>query len=198
MVIDNYDSFTYNLCQYLGNLGCQYVVYRNDDISLEDLERLQPRGLLISPGPGTPDDSGISLDVVRQLGPKIPLFGVCMGLQCIGQAYGGRIVRAPQGVMHGKTSPVYHTQEHQDSGLLAGLPSPFTACRYHSLVIDRDTFPGDELDITAWTEDGLVMAARHRKYPHLEGVQFHPESVITSNGMDIVQNFLKAIDRFWC
>ncbi|CAI7805497.1 unnamed protein product [Closterium sp. NIES-54] len=175
VVVDNYDSFTYNLCQYLGDLG----------------------GVLISPGPGTPDDSGISLDVVRRLGPTVPLFGVCMGLQCMGQAYGGRIVRAPGGVMHGKTSPVLHSMAESDSGLLAGLPSPFTACRYHSLVIEKDSFPEGELEVTAWTEDGLVMAVRHKKYTHVEGVQFHPESIITSNGKEIVANFLKTMDRYW-
>ncbi|CAI5489330.1 unnamed protein product, partial [Closterium sp. Naga37s-1] len=197
VVIDNYDSFTYNLCQYLGDLGCEHVVYRNDDITIDDLQKMDPRGVLISPGPGTPDDSGISLDVVRRLGPTVPLFGVCMGLQCMGQAYGGRIVRAPGGVMHGKTSPVLHSMADSDSGLLAGLPSPFTACRYHSLVIEKDTFPEDELEVTAWTEDGLVMAVRHKKYTHVEGVQFHPESIITSNGKEIVANFLKTMDRYW-
>ncbi|GJP43502.1 hypothetical protein CLOM_g2954 [Closterium sp. NIES-68] len=197
VVVDNYDSFTYNLCQYLGDLGCEHVVYRNDDITIEDLQKMDPRGVLISPGPGTPDDSGISLDVVRRLGPTVPLFGVCMGLQCMGQAYGGRIVRAPGGVMHGKTSPVLHTQQDSDTGLLAGLPSPFTACRYHSLVIEKETFPEGELEVTAWTEDGLVMAVRHKKYTHVEGVQFHPESIITSNGKAIVANFLKTMDRYW-
>ncbi|CAI5481058.1 unnamed protein product [Closterium sp. Yama58-4] len=197
VVVDNYDSFTYNLCQYLGDLGCEHVVYRNDDITIDDLQKMDPRGVLISPGPGTPDDSGISLDVVRRLGPTVPLFGVCMGLQCMGQAYGGRIVRAPGGVMHGKTSPVLHSMADSDSGLLAGLPSPFTACRYHSLVIDKDTFPEGELEVTAWTEDGLVMAVRHKKYTHVEGVQFHPESIITSNGKQIVANFLKTMDRYW-
>ncbi|CAI5477775.1 unnamed protein product [Closterium sp. Yama58-4] len=197
VVVDNYDSFTYNLCQYLGDLGCEHVVYRNDDITIDELQKMDPRGVLISPGPGTPDDSGISLDVVRRLGPTVPLFGVCMGLQCMGQAYGGRIVRAPGGVMHGKTSPVLHSMADSDSGLLAGLPSPFTACRYHSLVIDKDTFPENELEVTAWTEDGLVMAVRHKKYTHVEGVQFHPESIITSNGKEIVANFLKTMDRYW-
>ncbi|CAI5969801.1 unnamed protein product [Closterium sp. NIES-65] len=197
VVVDNYDSFTYNLCQYLGDLGCEHVVYRNDDITIDDLQKMDPRGVLISPGPGTPDDSGISLDVVRRLGPTVPLFGVCMGLQCMGQAYGGRIVRAPGGVMHGKTSPVLHSMADSDSGLLAGLPSPFTACRYHSLVIEKDTFPEGELEVTAWTEDGLVMAVRHKKYTHVEGVQFHPESIITTNGKEIVANFLKTMDRYW-
>ncbi|CAI5534723.1 unnamed protein product, partial [Closterium sp. Naga37s-1] len=197
VVVDNYDSFTYNLCQYLGDLGCEHVVYRNDDITIDDLQKMDPRGVLISPGPGTPDDSGISLDVVRRLGPTVPLFGVCMGLQCMGQAYGGRIVRAPGGVMHGKTSPVLHSMAESDLGLLAGLPSPFTACRYHSLVIEKETFPEDELEVTAWTEDGLVMAVRHKKYTHVEGVQFHPESIITSNGKEIVANFLKTMDRYW-
>ncbi|GAQ87227.1 anthranilate synthase beta subunit [Klebsormidium nitens] len=193
VVIDNYDSFTYNLCQYLGDLGCEHVVFRNDEISVPELREMAPRGLLISPGPGTPEDSGISLETVRELGPSVPLFGVCMGLQCIGQAFGGRIVRAPHGVMHGKTSPVYHNQTDQESGLLVGLSNPFTAARYHSLVIERETFPNDELEITAWTEDGLVMGARHRKYPHIEGVQFHPESIITQNGKQIVNNFISKL-----
>ncbi|CAI6010364.1 unnamed protein product, partial [Closterium sp. NIES-65] len=202
VVVDNYDSFTYNLCQYLGDLGCEHVVYRNDDITIDDLQK----GVLISPGPGTPDDSGISLDVVRRLGPTVPLFGVCMGLQCMGQAYGGRIVRAPGGVMHGRRHPCCIRWQTVTQGCWLDFPggttfnkspllpnshpstvSPFTACRYHSLVIEKDTFPEGELEVTAWTEDGLVMA----------GVQFHPESIITTNGKEIVANFLKTMDRYW-
>lgn len=193
VVVDNYDSFTYNLCQYLGDLGCEYVVFRNDEISVDDLEKMEPRGILISPGPGTPDDSGISLEVVRRLGPKFPLFGVCMGLQCMGQAYGGKIVRAPGGVMHGKTSEVFHNQIEGD-GLLGGLPSPFIACRYHSLVIERESFP-EGMEVTAWTADGLVMGVRHKKYRHVEGVQFHPESIITQNGKKIVANFVRGLEK---
>ncbi|KAH9533469.1 hypothetical protein CY35_18G054200 [Sphagnum magellanicum] len=194
IVIDNYDSFTYNLCQYLGDLGCKIEVYRNDDLTVEELRLKNPRGILISPGPGTPQDSGISLETVVKLGPSIPLFGVCMGLQCMGEAYGGKIVRAPKGVMHGKTSAVFY-DEKGEPGLLDGLPNPFTACRYHSLVIEEESFPSDQLEITAWTEDGLVMGVRHRIHKHIQGVQFHPESIRTENGMQIVGNFLKLLEK---
>ncbi|KAM1326512.1 hypothetical protein EV2_011265 [Malus domestica] len=194
IVIDNYDSFTYNLCQYMGELGCLFEVYRNDELSVDELKRKNPRGVLISPGPGAPQDSGISLQTVLELGPIVPLFGVCMGLQCIGEAFGGKIVRSPFGVMHGKSSPVYYNEKEEDS-LFSGLSNPFTAGRYHSLVIDKDSFPGEELEITAWTEDGLIMAARHKKYRHLQGVQFHPESIITSEGKTIVRNFIKSIEK---
>ncbi|XP_060210135.1 anthranilate synthase beta subunit 2, chloroplastic-like [Lycium barbarum] len=194
IVIDNYDSFTYNLCQYMGELGCNFEVYRNDELTVDELKEKNPRGILISPGPGAPQDSGISLQTVLELGPTVPLFGVCMGLQCIGEAFGGNIVRSPYGVMHGKSSPVYYNEGGED-GLFAGLSNPFTAGRYHSLVIDKDTFPKDALEITAWTEDGLVMAARHKVYKHIQGVQFHPESIITSEGKTIVRNFVKLIER---
>jgi anthranilate synthase component 2 len=193
VVIDNYDSFTYNLVQYLGDLGCEIEVYRNDEITVEELRAKKPRGILISPGPGTPQDSGISLQVVRELGPSVPLFGVCMGLQCMGEAFGVKIVRAPHGVMHGKTSPVFY-DEHGEPGLLDGLPNPFIACRYHSLVIEEDTFPADQLEVTARTEDGLVMGVRHRIHKHIQGVQFHPESIRTQNGMQIVGNFIKMLE----
>lgn len=192
IVVDNYDSFTYNLVQYLGSLGCPLEVYRNDELTIEELQMKDPSGILISPGPGTPQDSGISLETVIKLGPHIPLFGVCMGLQCMGEAFGGKIVRSPLGVMHGKKSLVYY-DEHEEDGLLAGLPNPFVAGRYHSLVIDRETFPSEELEVTAWTEDGLVMGVRHKKYRHVQGVQFHPESIITENGMKIIENFLKIL-----
>lgn len=194
IVIDNYDSFTYNLCQYMGELGCHFEVYRNDELTVEDLKRKKPRGVLISPGPGTPQDSGISLQTVLELGPTVPLFGVCMGLQCIGEAFGGKVVRSPYGVVHGKGSPVYYDEKGED-GLFSGLSNPFTAGRYHSLVIEKESFPSEELEVTAWTEDGLIMAARHRKYKHLQGVQFHPESIITSEGKIIVSNFIKMIER---
>lgn len=194
VVIDNYDSFTYNLCQYLGELGCKIEVYRNDELTVDELKKKKPRGLLISPGPGTPQDSGISLQTVLELGPSVPLFGVCMGLQCIGEAFGGKIVRSPFGVMHGKSSPVHYNEGGED-GLLAGLSNPFTAGRYHSLVIEKESFPHDNLEITAWTEDGLIMATRHRVYKHLQGVQFHPESIITDEGRTIVRNFIKIIER---
>uniref|UniRef100_A0A224X405 anthranilate synthase n=1 Tax=Hypericum perforatum TaxID=65561 RepID=A0A224X405_HYPPE len=194
IVIDNYDSFTYNLCQYMGELGCHFEVYRNDELTVEELKRKEPRGVLISPGPGTPQDSGISLQTVLELGPIVPLFGVCMGLQCIGEAFGGKIVRAPHGVMHGKSSLVYYDEKGED-GLFSGLTNPFTAGRYHSLVIEKDSFPSEELEVTAWTEDGLIMAARHKKFKHLQGVQFHPESIITVEGKTIVKNFIKLIER---
>ncbi|XWS64039.1 hypothetical protein CRYUN_Cryun06bG0152900 [Craigia yunnanensis] len=194
IVIDNYDSFTYNLCQYMGELGCHFEVYRNDELTVEELKRKNPRGVLISPGPGTPQDSGISLQTVLELGPIVPLFGVCMGLQCIGEAFGGKIVRSPYGVMHGKSSLVYYDEKGED-GLFTGLSNPFNAGRYHSLVIEKDSFPGEELEVTAWTEDGLIMAARHKVYKHLQGVQFHPESIITSEGKTIVRNFIKLIER---
>ncbi|KAE8707305.1 Anthranilate synthase beta subunit 1 [Hibiscus syriacus] len=194
VVIDNYDSFTYNLCQYMGELGYYFEVYRNDELTVEELKRKNPRGVLISPGPGTPQDSGISVQTVLELGPIVPLFGVCMGLQCIGEAFDGRIVRCPFGVMHGKSSLVYYDEREED-GLFCGLSNPFHVGRYHSLVIEKDSFPGEVLEITAWTEDGLVMAARHKVYKHLQGVQFHPESIITSEGKTIVRNFIKLIER---
>ncbi|KAL7163319.1 hypothetical protein ACSBR2_039422 [Camellia fascicularis] len=194
VVIDNYDSFTYNLCQYMGELGCNFEVYRNDELTVDELKKKNPRGVLISPGPGTPQDSGISLQTVLELGPTVPLFGVCMGLQCIGEAFGGKIVRSPYGVMHGKSSLVYHNEGGED-GLFSGLSNPFTAGRYHSLVIEKESFPHEELEMTAWTEDGLVMAARHKIYRHLLGVQFHPESIITSEGRMIVKNFIKLIEK---
>ncbi|XP_058728280.1 anthranilate synthase beta subunit 2, chloroplastic-like [Vicia villosa] len=194
VVIDNYDSFTYNLCQYMGELGYHFEVYRNDELTIEDLKRKNPRGVLISPGPGTPQDSGISLQTVLELGPTVPVFGVCMGLQCMGEAFGGKIVRSPYGVMHGKSSLVYYDEKGED-GLLAGLPNPFLAGRYHSLVIEKESFPHEELEVTAWTEDGLIMAARHKKYRHVQGVQFHPESIITPEGKTIVRNFVKLIEK---
>jgi len=194
VVIDNYDSFTYNLCQYMGELGCNFEVYRNDELTVDELKKKNPRGVLISPGPGTPQDSGISLQTVLELGPIVPLFGVCMGLQCIGEAFGGKIVRSPYGVMHGKSSLVYHNEGGED-GLFTGLSNPFTAGRYHSLVIEKESFPHEVLEITAWTEDGLVMAARHKIYRNLLGVQFHPESIITAEGKMIVKNFIELIER---
>ncbi|KAF0890432.1 hypothetical protein E2562_002809 [Oryza meyeriana var. granulata] len=194
IVIDNYDSFTYNLCQYMGELGLNFEVYRNDELTIEDVKRKNPRGILISPGPGEPQDSGISLQTVLELGPTIPIFGVCMGLQCIGEAFGGKIIRAPSGVMHGKSSPVYYDEE-LGKALFNGLPNPFTAARYHSLVIEQETFPHDALEATAWTEDGLIMAARHKKYKHIQGVQFHPESIITPEGKRIILNFVRFVEE---
>ncbi|KAK9790577.1 hypothetical protein WJX73_002484 [Symbiochloris irregularis] len=188
VVVDNYDSFTYNLCQYLGDLGCEPLVFKNDEKTVEEITALKPAGVLVSPGPGTPEDSGISLQIVHELSPTIPVFGVCMGHQCIGQAFGGKVVRAPCGVMHGKTSPVFHTGE----GLLQGLDNPFLAARYHSLVIDKASCPAD-LEVTAWTEDGTIMGVRHKQLPHVQGVQFHPESIITNNGIAIVRNFISML-----
>jgi len=193
VVIDNYDSFTYNLVQYLGELGREYAVaqdirvYRNDEISVAELAQLAPDGIVISPGPGRPDDAGISLDLIRQLGPTVPILGVCLGHQSIGQVFGGKIIAAAE-LMHGKTSPIHHT--HQ--GLFVGLDNPFTATRYHSLVIEKSTCP-DVLEITAWVEDGAIMGVRHRTYPHIQGVQFHPESVLTEAGKVLLGNFLKDL-----
>jgi len=193
LVIDNYDSFTYNLVQYLGELGAELPVaanvqvYRNDKISLEEVKQLQPTGVVISPGPGRPDDAGISLELIRRLGPTLPILGVCLGHQSIGQVFGGNIVRAPE-LMHGKTSLVHHT----GVGVFRGLENPFTATRYHSLVIERQTCP-DDLEVTAWVEDGTIMGVRHRNYRHIEGVQFHPESILTSSGKQILRNFLVMV-----
>ena len=193
LVIDNYDSFTYNLVQYLGELGQELPiasdirVYRNDAISLAEIQELKPDGILISPGPGRPEDAGISLQLIEQLGSKIPILGVCLGHQSIGQVFGGQVVSAPV-LMHGKTSPVYH----ENTGIFAGLESPFTATRYHSLVIERQTIP-DTLEVTAWVEDGTIMGVRHRDYHHLQGVQFHPESILTDNGKSLLRNFLKSL-----
>jgi anthranilate synthase component 2 len=193
IVIDNYDSFTYNLVQYLGELGAELPVaseiqvYRNDKIDLEQIETLQPDGVVISPGPGRPEDAGISEALINQLGSTLPILGVCLGHQSIGQVFGGKIVSAPV-LMHGKTSEVYHT----NVGVFQGLPNPFTATRYHSLVIDTNSCP-DDLEITAWVEDGTIMGVRHRNYPHLEGVQFHPESILTSYGKQLLRNFLESL-----
>ncbi|MGF1570774.1 MAG: anthranilate synthase component II [Nodosilinea sp.] len=193
IVIDNYDSFTYNLVQYLGELGHDWPVaqalqvFRNDQISVEQLAALAPDGIVISPGPGRPEEAGISLEVIRQLGPTIPILGVCLGHQSMGQVFGGQVVAAPE-LMHGKTSLVHHTSQ----GVFAGLDNPFQATRYHSLVIDRATCP-EVLDITAWVEDGTIMAVQHRQYPHLQGVQFHPESILTESGKQILRNFLMTL-----
>jgi len=191
VIIDNYDSFTYNLSQYLGDCGCEHVVYKNDEKTVEEIRALNPRGIMVSPGPGRPEDSGISLEVCEKLGPEFGVFGVCMGHQCIGQVFGGDIVRAPGGLMHGKQSPVFHTEADT---ILRGLSSPFQAARYHSLVISREGFPEDELEVTAWTEDQTIMAVRHRKYPKIQGVQFHPESIITENGIAIIRNWVALIN----
>ncbi|MBE7530223.1 MAG: aminodeoxychorismate/anthranilate synthase component II [Chloroflexi bacterium] len=182
IVIDNYDSFTYNLVQYLGELGQEIQVYRNDQVTVEQVRAMQPDHIVISPGPGDPQDGGISLDLLRELGPTTPIFGVCLGHQCIGEAFGGQVVRAPR-LMHGKTSRVYHNGE----GLFNGIPSPFQATRYHSLIV-QEPLP-DCLEVTAFTSQGEVMGVRHKEYP-VVGVQFHPESILTEHGRRILQNFL--------
>jgi anthranilate synthase/aminodeoxychorismate synthase-like glutamine amidotransferase len=183
LVIDNYDSFVYNLVQYLGELGAEPIVHRHDELTLDEIAALDPDAVLISPGPGRPEDAGLSMDVIRRFAGVRPILGVCLGHQCIGQAYGGEVVRA-DAVMHGKTSLVHHTGE----GVFAGLPDPFEATRYHSLIVDRSSVP-DELEVTAWTDDGVVMGVRHKVHP-IEGVQFHPESVLTAAGHDLLRNFL--------
>ena len=186
VVIDNYDSFVYNLVQYLGELGAEPTVYRHDEITVDELAALQPDGILISPGPGNPDEAGISNTVIEQLGPTIPVLGVCLGHQCIGQVFGGSIVRAPT-IMHGKTSWV----NHEGAGVFAGLSNPFEATRYHSLVIDPATVP-DVLEVTAQTEDGVIMGVRHKTHP-IEGVQFHPESILTTVGHDLMRTWLASL-----
>ncbi len=186
LVIDNYDSFTYNLVQYLGELGAELTVHRNDRISVDQVEALAPGGIVISPGPGTPDDAGISLELLRRLGPRIPVLGVCLGHQAIGQAFGGRVIGAPT-LMHGKTSMV----SHDGSQLYEGLSNPFEATRYHSLVVEKESLPAC-LTITAWTADGIIMGLKHKQYP-VEGIQFHPESILTFEGKKMLANFLKRL-----
>ncbi|MGL6281912.1 MAG: anthranilate synthase component II [Microcoleaceae cyanobacterium] len=193
IVIDNYDSFTYNLVQYLGELGQEIPVandirvFRNDQITLAEITNLKPDAVVISPGPGRPEDAGISLDLIKNLGPTLPIFGVCLGHQSIGQVFGGNIISAPE-LMHGKTSEIFHA----GSGVFQGLNNPMTATRYHSLVIEKDSCP-DVLEITAWVEDGTIMGVRHRDFPHIEGVQFHPESILTSDGKSLLRNFLQRL-----
>jgi anthranilate synthase/aminodeoxychorismate synthase-like glutamine amidotransferase len=182
LVIDNYDSFTYNLVQYLGELGAEPVVYRNDELTLAEVEALDPSHIVISPGPGDPDDGGISLDLIRTFHQRTPILGVCLGHQCIGAAFGGQIERAPR-LMHGKTSPIYHDGQE----IFEGVPSPFTATRYHSLVV-HEPLP-DCLQVTAVTPEGEVMALKHKSAPVI-GLQFHPESILTEHGKDILRNFL--------
>ena len=188
LMIDNYDSFTYNIVQYLGELGAEVEVHRNDEITLDDIERMAPSHLVISPGPCTPNEAGISVAAIKHFAGKLPILGVCLGHQAIGQAFGGHIIRAKQ-IMHGKTSQVFH----EGKGVFEGLPNPFEATRYHSLVIERDTMP-DCLEITAWTQnpDGSfdeIMGVRHRELT-VEGVQFHPESILTEHGHDMLRRFL--------
>jgi anthranilate synthase component 2 len=190
LMIDNYDSFTFNLVQYLGELGEDVRVARNDALSVEDIRKLAPERIVISPGPGTPDEAGVTLETIVKLSGEIPILGVCLGHQSIGQAFGGRVIRAPQ-IMHGKTSPIHHAGK----GVFAGLRNPFEATRYHSLVVEKSSLPAC-LEVTAWTQnpDGSIdeiMGLRHRTLP-IEGVQFHPESILTEHGRDLLRNFLRA------
>ncbi len=184
LMIDNYDSFTYNLVQYLGELGQELQVYRNNKITIAEIEAMKPERIVISPGPCTPKEAGISIDVIKHFAGTMPLLGVCLGHQSIGEAFGGDVVRAPY-LMHGKTSMIHH----DGKTIFAGLPNPFEATRYHSLIIKRETLP-PVLEISAWTEDGVIMGVRHKQFK-LEGVQFHPESILTGAGKDLLRNFLK-------
>jgi para-aminobenzoate synthetase component 2 len=186
LVIDNYDSFTYNLVQYLGELGVEVEVRRNDVVSVDDIRAMAPAGVLISPGPGRPEEAGVSLDVIAGLGGQTPIFGVCLGHQSIAQHFGASVVRAER-LMHGRTSEIHH----EGHGVFERLPSPLTATRYHSLIVERDTIP-DELEVTAWTDQGEVMGLRHTTLP-IEGVQFHPESFLTEHGHDLIRNWLSTL-----
>lgn len=184
LMLDNYDSFTYNLVQYLGELGQDLKVYRNDKITIAEIEALKPERIVISPGPCTPSEAGISIDVIKRFAGTVPVLGVCLGHQSIGEAFGGDVIRAPY-LMHGKTSMIHH----DGKTIFAGLPNPFEATRYHSLIIKRETLP-DALEISAWTDDGIIMGVRHKQFK-VEGVQFHPESILTGAGKDLLRNFLK-------
>jgi len=193
LMIDNYDSFTYNLVQYLGELGAEVVTLRNDAVTVNEVRKMKPEGIVISPGPCTPNEAGISLDVVRELGPVTPILGVCLGHQCIGQAFGGKVVRAER-IMHGKTSMIYHRSQ----GVFAGLPQPFEATRYHSLVVENASIP-ETLSVMAWTEyqgGHEIMGLRHTTFP-VQGVQFHPESILTRCGHDLLRNFLQSISKIY-
>lgn len=193
LVIDNYDSFTYNLVQYLGEILPEFpelgeiLVKRHDVVTTADIKALAPKGVIISPGPGRPENAGVTVSLLQELSPTVPILGVCLGHQAIGLVYGGKVISAPE-LMHGKTSQIFH----RNLGVLAGLPTPFIATRYHSLLIDRVTCP-EVLEITAWTGDQLIMGVRHRDYPWVQGVQFHPESILTSGGKEILRNFLSSI-----
>ncbi len=186
LIIDNYDSFTYNLVQYLGEMYERIVVRRNDEITVDEARNLSPAGIVVSPGPCTPNEAGVSVEIVRTLGPQVPLLGVCLGHQSIGVAFGGKVVRAPY-LMHGKVSQV----KHDGRGVYRGLPNPFTATRYHSLILERDSCP-DVLEVTAETDDGIIMGVRHHSYP-IEGVQFHPESILTDAGKQLLRNFVEGL-----
>ena len=185
LMIDNYDSFTYNLVQYFAELGTDVVVRRNDEVTVEQIEKMNPQHIVVSPGPCTPNEAGVSVEAIKQFAGKVPILGVCLGHQSIGQAFGGKIVHARQ-LMHGKTSAIHHN----DTSVFTGLPNPFTATRYHSLVIERETLP-DCLEITAWTDDGEIMGVRHKTLA-VHGVQFHPESILTEYGHDMLKNFLNG------
>ncbi len=189
LMIDNYDSFTYNLVQYLGELGEELVVKRNDQITVEGIARLRPGSIVISPGPGRPSDAGVSNALIKTFAPMLPILGVCLGHQCLGEVFGGEVVRA-QRPMHGKTSQIHHTRQ----ALFAGLPNPFEATRYHSLIVKRETLP-PALVVTAWTSEGEIMGLQHRRFP-VYGVQFHPESILTSAGKDLLRNFLALAEAF--
>jgi para-aminobenzoate synthetase component 2 len=188
LIIDNYDSFTYNLVQYFGELGVKLLVKRNDAISIAQIEKLKPQAIVISPGPCSPNEAGISLEVIEKLHPKFPILGVCLGHQAIGQVFGGKVVRA-KNILHGKTSQIYHDKKN----LFKDIPDPFIATRYHSLIVERQTFP-DCLTITAWTEQNEIMGLRHKKYL-VEGLQFHPESILTEVGQQLLQNFIKLVKQ---
>ncbi len=183
LLIDNYDSFTYNLYQYLCELGAEVQVERNDQITVDEIEKLKPERIVVSPGPCTPKEAGISVEAILRFGPRMPVLGVCLGHQCIGEAFGGTVGGAGE-IVHGKTSPI----NHNGAGVLNGLPEPFEAIRYHSLVVHKEGLP-DSLEVTAWTDNGLIMGLRHKEYP-IEGVQFHPESIMTGAGKDLLKNFL--------
>lgn len=189
LLIDNYDSFTYNLYQYLCELGAEVTVKRNDTISLGEVKELEPQGIIVSPGPGGPGDAGISTNVIRDFGARIPILGVCLGHQCIGQAYGGTVARAGE-IMHGKSSSIHH----DNKGIFSNLPNPFEAIRYHSLIVVPDSIP-DSLEVSAWTENGIVMGLRHKEHP-VEGVQFHPESILTQGGKDLLSNWLQKMYKY--
>lgn len=186
LVIDNYDSFTYNLVQYLGELGAECATYRNDAITAEEAEKLNPSHIIISPGPGTPDDAGVSKDIIAKLGGKVPILGVCLGHQAIGEVFGAKVVRAPY-LMHGKVSKISY---EPDEALFQGVENPFTATRYHSLVIERDSVAGTPLKVIAKTADDIIMAVRHSEYSSLLGIQFHPESILTQSGKRMLSNFI--------
>jgi para-aminobenzoate synthetase component II len=188
IMIDNYDSFTYNLVQYLGVLGEELIVKRNDEVTIKEIERLNPDFIMISPGPCTPNEAGISLEAIAYFAGKIPIFGVCLGHQAIAQVFGGKVVRADR-LMHGKTSQVFHDEKT----IFSGIPSPVTAARYHSLIVEKETLP-DCFEISAWTEEKEIMAIRHKTLP-VEGVQFHPESIMTSHGMQLLKNFIETYKR---